>query len=77
MIQAKFSLTDAHIEFLSKRAQYGFRDKSQVVRAALDHLQAELLRRRLDESADIYAAIYQEDDETREWTESAALDWPK
>ncbi len=77
MIQAKFSITDAHLEFLSQREQFGFRDKSQVVRAALDHLQSELLGRRIAESAEIYAEIYSKDDEAREWTKVATLDWPE
>ena len=77
MIQAKFSITDAHLEFLSKREQYGFRDKSHVVRAALDRLQSELLRRQATESAEIYAELYSKDNETREWTDVALLGWPE
>ena len=77
MIQAKFSITDAHLEFLSKREQYGFRDKSHVVRAALDQLQSELLRRQATESAEIYAELYSKDNETREWTDAALLGWPE
>ncbi len=77
MIQAKFSITDAHLEFLSRREQYGFRDKSHVVRAALDRLQSELLRRQVTESAEIYAEVCSKDNETREWTDAALLDWPE
>ena len=77
MIQAKFSLTDAHIQFLAKRAQYGFKDKSEVVRRALDHLQEELIQQRLAASADIYAEIYANDSEAQEWTEAALSDWPE
>lgn len=77
MIQAKFSITDAHLEFLSRREQYGFRDKSHVVRAALDRLQLELLRRQVAESAEIYAEVCSNDNETREWTDAALMDWPE
>ncbi|MCY4460348.1 MAG: hypothetical protein OXC26_08125 [Albidovulum sp.] len=77
MIQAKFSITDAHLEFLSKHEQYGFRDKSHLVRAALDQLQSELLRRQATESADIYAEVNSKDNEIREWTDAALLDWPE
>ena len=56
MIQAKFSLTDAQAQFLSQRKQYGFKDKSEVVRTALDHLQEELIQQRLADSADLYTA---------------------
>ena len=77
MIQAKFSLTDAHMQFLSNREQYGFKDKSEVVRTALDHLQEELIQQRLIDSAELYAEIYENDSETQEWTEAALSDWPE
>ena len=77
MIQAKFSLTDTQLQFLAQGKQYGFKDKSEVVRTALDHLQAELARQRLSESADIYVEVYAEDSETREWTEAQLSEWPK
>jgi Arc/MetJ-type ribon-helix-helix transcriptional regulator len=77
MIQAKFSLTDAHIQFLAKRDQYGFKDKSEVVRTALDHLQEELIQQRLADAADIYAEIYSDDSETQGWTEAALSHWPE
>lgn len=76
MIQAKFSLTDAHIRFLAQRKQYGFKDKSEVVRTALDHLHAELARQRLSESAEFYAEVYAKESETQEWTDAALSEWP-
>ena len=77
MIQAKFSLTDAQIQFLAERTQYGFKDKSEVVRRALDNLQEELIQQRLADSAGIYAEIYANDSEAQEWTEAALSDWPE
>ena len=77
MIQAKFSLTDAQAQFLAQRKQYGFKDKSEVVRTALDHLQEELIQQRLADSADLYTEIYANDSETQEWTEAALSDWPE
>ncbi len=74
MVQAKFSITDARLEFLSRREQHGFRDKSEVVRVARDHLKSQLLRRRLAESAETYAEMYSKDAQVREWTEAATLD---
>lgn len=76
MIQAKFSLTDTQVQFLAQRKQYGFKDKSEVVRTALDHLHAELARQRLSESAEIYAEVYAKESETQEWTDAALSDWP-
>ncbi len=76
MIQAKFSLEESHIQFLEQRKQYGFKDKSDVVRTALDHLHAELAQQRLCESADLYAEAYEKDDEMQEWTDTALSKWP-
>lgn len=77
MIQAKFSITDGHREFLEQRGQYGFKDKSEVVRTALDHLRHELMRRQLADSADIYSEIYSGDEETKEWNDTELSKWPE
>jgi Arc/MetJ-type ribon-helix-helix transcriptional regulator len=76
MIQAKFSLKESHIQFIEQCNRYGFKDKSDVVRTALDRLYTELTQQRLRESADLYAKIYEEDDETQGWTNTALSEWP-
>jgi Arc/MetJ-type ribon-helix-helix transcriptional regulator len=76
MIQAKFSLKESHIKFIEQCNRYGFKDKSDVVRTALDRLFTELTQQRLRESAALYADVYEEDDETREWTDAALSEWP-
>jgi len=77
MIQAKFSLEESHVHFLRQCRAFGFKDKSEAVRLALDRLRQELETRRLRESAELYAQVYQEEDgQLRELTESALLDWP-
>ena len=40
------------------------------------YLQNELTSQRLSESADLYAKIYEDDDETQEWTDGALPEWP-
>jgi Arc/MetJ-type ribon-helix-helix transcriptional regulator len=76
MIQAKFSLKESHIQFIEQCKIYGFKDKSDLVRAAIDRLSKELTRQRMRESADLYAEVYDEDDETKEWTDAALSEWP-
>lgn len=76
MIQAKFSLEESQVRFLEQCKAYGFKDKSEVVRSALDQLRKDLETRRLQESAELYAEVYAEDAELRDLTESAILDWP-
>jgi Arc/MetJ-type ribon-helix-helix transcriptional regulator len=76
MIQAKFSLKKSNIQFLDQCNHYGFKDKSEVVREVLERLSAELAHQRLRESAVLYAEIYEEDEDTREWTDAALSVWP-
>lgn len=76
MIQAKFSLEESQLRFLEQYKAYGFKDKSQAVRAALEHLRQDLEQRRLQESAHLYAQIYDDDPELQELTASAIQGWP-
>jgi len=77
MLQTKFSLTEEQADFLNQHKKHDFKDKSAMVRAAIKRLQDELERQALKESADLYSEIYAEDSELREWTASAAEDWPE
>ena len=76
MIQAKFSLKESHVQFIEQCNRYGFKDKSDVVRTAIDRLITELTQQRLHESAALYAEVYEEDGETQEWTDEALSEWP-
>jgi hypothetical protein len=77
MIQAKFSLNEAHLLVLEQCKKYGFKDRSALVRASIDLLSAQFEQQRLQESAALYAEVYEQDEETREWTEEATTAWPK
>jgi hypothetical protein len=77
MHQAKFSLTPRLIEFLNHYKQYGFKDKSSMVQAALLQLKEEVERQSLKQSADLYAEVYEEEAELQELAESAAAGWPE
>jgi len=76
MLQATFSLSESQTRFLELYKDYGFKDKSALVREALRCLQQELERENLRKSAGLYAEIYEEDEEVRELTESALAGWP-
>ncbi|MGL5873872.1 MAG: hypothetical protein ACRC2R_16160 [Xenococcaceae cyanobacterium] len=77
MIQAKFSLEESQIQFLEQCKIYGFKDKSLVVRIALDRFHAELEQQSLKESAELYAELYAESEELQQLTEAAIADWPE
>ena len=77
MIQAKFSLEESQIQFLNQCRVYGFKDKSSVIRTALNRLMEELEHQSLKKSANLYAEVYEEDAEIRELTETAISGWPE
>ncbi len=77
MQQAKFSIEQNQIEFLDQYKIYGFKDKSTMVRTALDDLKRMLEDRQLEKSAELYAEIYAQNKELQELTESAIGGWPE
>jgi len=77
MQQAKFSCQENQAEFLSNYKNYGFKDKSAMVRESLNLLREKLEAQRLRESADLYAETYMEDSDLKVLTDSAAQGWPE
>ncbi len=77
MLQAKFSVEEAQARFLSSYRDYGFKDKSSMLRAAISRLKEEFELERLIESADLYSEIYSEDKDLKELTDTAATGWPE
>ena len=77
MLQAKFSVKESQARFLSNYKEYGFKDKSAMLRAAIDHLKRELELEHLKQSADLYSEIYAADDNLQELTETAKSGWPE
>lgn len=76
MKQAKFSLNSSQLKFLEQAQSHGFKDKSQVVRIALDRMMRDMKEQQLRQSAKLYAETLDEDSETKEWLEVAAEEWP-
>ena len=77
MLQAKFSVKEAQAHFLNNFKAYGFKDKSSMLRASIDHFKNKLELESLKKSADLYSKIYSEDDNLKELTESAIAGWPE
>ncbi|MQY79947.1 MAG: hypothetical protein GH151_12255 [Bacteroidetes bacterium] len=77
MQQAKFSVAESQIEFLNQYSRFGFKDKSSMVRAAINELKKKLELVKLKKSADLYAEIYSKDQELHKLTDSAITDWPE
>ena len=77
MLQAKFSVEEAQACFLNNYRVYGFKDKSSMIRAAINHFKKEFELQRLKKSADRYSEIYSEDKDIKELTETATTGWPE
>jgi Arc/MetJ-type ribon-helix-helix transcriptional regulator len=77
MIQAKFSLEAAQVTFLEQHQAYGFKDKSETVRFALQSLQQSLQQKHLQESAELYARLYEEDPDVKDLADAALAEWPE
>lgn len=77
MQQAKFSLSQPLIEFLTGHRTYGYKDKSAMVRAALTKLKKDLELQGLKESANLYAELYDKDPVLQEITDDAITGWPE
>ncbi len=77
MQQTKISFDENHIKILNKYQELGFKDKSSLVRSAIDDFIKSVEKQKLAKSAKLYAEIYKEDSELRDLTNSAIEDWPK
>jgi 4-hydroxyphenylpyruvate dioxygenase-like putative hemolysin len=77
MLQAKFSVKESQAQFLRRYKEYGFKDKSSMLRAAIDHLKREFELEQLKQSADLYSEIYSKDDDLKALTETAIGGWPE
>jgi hypothetical protein len=77
MQQAKFSVKETQVDFLNNFKEYGFKDKSALVRTAIDHFKNELEIENLKKSAELYSEIYSENDDLKVLTETAMTGWPE
>ena len=77
MLQAKFSVKESQAQFLSRYKDYGFKDKSTMLRVAIDQFKKNLELEQLKQSADLYAENYSEDNDLKELTETGLDGWPE
>ena len=77
MRRAKSTLTDEQLTFLDQHRALGFRDRSELVRNALDQLRAATRSRAPEESAALYAEIYHDDHDLHGLTDAATTGWPE
>jgi Arc/MetJ-type ribon-helix-helix transcriptional regulator len=76
MVPIKVTLEQSQIDFLAQFKDLGFKDRSSLVRSALNQFQQEIEKQELERSADLYVEVYGEDEELQELTALAGADWP-
>jgi len=69
------NIEEAQLHFLLHHKNYGFKDEAEMINIALQKLQLELEAQDLEESAQLYAEIYEQDVELQELTETACIDF--
>ena len=74
MVQFKITLTDELADFLSFHKEFGFKNKSDMIRDALERLKKDLECKRLEESAQLYLELYEHDEKMLEWVDDSMLD---
>jgi hypothetical protein len=73
MVQAQFSLDESSWAFVQRSADYGFPDRDELIRLALDKLERELTQ--LESSANLYAEEYAVDPDLQALTDMAIVGW--
>ena len=69
MVQAQFSLDESSWAFVQRSEHYGFQNRDELVRRALDKLKQELTQ--LELSAVLYAEEYAVDEDLQALTDRA------
>ena len=76
LIEKLIKLDQQEEEFINHYAELGFANPDEMIKKGLQLLKEEVDRyAHLTQSADIYAELYDQDEELKEWTESATQDW--
>ncbi len=78
LVEAKIRLKEIDLDFLKKYEKLGFNSEEELLSQALKLLKKELENVKkiiIEDSADLYAEVYEEDEEAKEWIESSNNDW--
>lgn len=76
-LDLKLTLQESYFKFLNHYKHYGFESQAAMIQSALEKLKQELEEKELEKSAQLYAEIYQEDQNLQELTEAACADFPE
>lgn len=68
------AIDENQVDFLKKFSLYGFKNQDELVKEALSRLREDLEQKSLEESANLYAEIFDEDEDLQELTELASAE---
>lgn len=77
MVQTKITLTEELTNFLAFHKELGYKNKSDMIREALETLKKKIEQKQLEQSAQLYSELYRNDEESQEWLEDTIADWEK
>ncbi len=67
MVQSKVTLTKELVHFMELHKELGYKDKSSMVRDALERMKRAYELEKLEKSASLYTELYKDDREAKEW----------
>lgn len=62
------------IDFINRYCEFGFKSKSSLVRAAINQFIQSAKKEELEQSARLYAELYKNDREIKDWMKAALGD---
>jgi len=75
MEKLSITLEPENYKLVSEYSLYGFKDSADAVNSALNLLNASIRKQQLVNSAELYLEDYRKNNEIRDLTESALLDY--
>ena len=76
LVETKIILEESSIQLIDHYQDYGFSSRDAMVARAFELLKQNAEEnRQLTVSGDLYAELYDQDDEAKGWVEAATKDW--
>jgi hypothetical protein len=75
-VETKVNIEIEYFKLIEEYKSYGFHDIDEMMNKAMKLLKQELeLEKKIENSATLYAEIYRNDEEVKDWTLSSMVDW--
>ena len=76
MNSGTIQLNKTQAELINKYKEFGFKNRNELISFAFRLLQKKVKdKKELEQSADLYAELFENDEETQFLTEAAIIDW--